>query len=433
MPASEQPAPSVDFLLSENHRLKRAVEELSILNDLARAIGASYDLQDILHTIVRRSLKALHAEQGVITLVDEQPDTPMRTLVRTMVSSSDRQPFELHQSLLGWMHINKTALIINDPDADEHFRGVQWDESINSLLCVPLIVKSELRGMLTIYNKKGFEDFSADDERVLTIIAAQSAQVIENARLYVQEQALVRMQEEMRLAYNIQINLLPKGPPKAPGYDIAGKSIPAQNVGGDFYNFIRVDTPRLAVCLGDISGKGISAALLMANLQATIRGQTHMEASATSCIQRANTLLYQSTGPSKFATAFYGILDVDQHQFSYCNAGHNPPFLYTDGDGPLSLQTGGVVLGFLEEAEFDESTVPLQPGDLLVIYSDGITEAMNAGEEEFEEERLQSIIREHRDAPSDTIIEKIIEAVEMHADGAPQADDMTLVVIRRNV
>ena len=217
MPSQASSNQALHSLEEENKRLKRAVDELSILNDLARAIGASLNTQEIIQTIVRRSLRALNAEQGVITLVEEQSVQSMRTLVRTMVSSSDREQFHLSQALLGWMHLNKKPIVINDPKTDERFQGIPWDESIHSLLAVPMMVKSELRGVVSIYNKKEGQPFTEDDQRLLAIIAAQSAQVVENARLYEKERALARMQEDVRLAARIQSELLPKASPSIPG------------------------------------------------------------------------------------------------------------------------------------------------------------------------------------------------------------------------
>jgi len=272
--------PSQKTLQEENQRLKRAVEELSILNDLARAIGASLNTQEIIQTIVRRSLRAINAEQGVITLVDEQQQGTMKTLMRTMENSGDHEQFHFDQALLGWMHLNKKPLVMNDTKHDERFPDVPWSDSIRSLISVPMMVKSGLRGVLTVYNKKADALFSDDDQRLLAIIASQSAQVVENARLNEQEQTLILMQEEVRLASRIQTELLPKQPPKIQGYDIAGKAVPAQTVGGDYFDFIPIDEHRIAVCLGDVSGKGLPASLLMANLQATLRGQTLSNISA---------------------------------------------------------------------------------------------------------------------------------------------------------
>lgn len=423
-------ANKVQDLLDENRRLRHAVEELSILNDLARAIGASLDPQEIMNTIIRRSLRAINAEQGVITLVDLAND-PMKTLVRAMVSSTGHEEFHLTQSLLGWMHLNKKPLLINSPRTDERFRGVKWDDSITSLLCVPMMIKSELKGVITVYNKKGGAGFSDNEQRLLSIIAAQSAQVVENARLNERERQLLKMQEELKLASKIQSDLLPKAAPEIPGYEIAGKSIPAHVVGGDYFDFIPMNDRRLAICVGDVAGKGLPASLLMANTQATVRGQTLVNASARECMERSNKLLFHSTSPEKFVTMFYSILDVSSHQLSYTNAGHESPYLLSTTAALYRLAVGGVPLSTLEQFPFEEETIRMRPDDVLVICSDGVPEAMDLNQVQFGEERLSNLLNKLRNVSAAGVIDGIVAAVREHAGAAPQADDITVVVVRR--
>src|SRR6056297_3173543 len=170
----------IQELSAKNKRLRRAVDELSTLNELALDIGGSIDSEEIMRTIIGRSIRSIGAEQGDITLVDEDKEDTAKTLVRSMVSSSKHSAVHLNRNLLGWMQINKKPLMINDPENDSRFRNVQWEESIHSLLSAPLMVRSKLIGILTIYNKKGDEEFTDQDQRLLSIIATQSAQVVEN-------------------------------------------------------------------------------------------------------------------------------------------------------------------------------------------------------------------------------------------------------------
>ena len=422
---------SISALQEENERLKRAVEELSILNDLARAIGASINSQEIIQTIVRRSIRALNAEQGVITLVEEESQDSMKTLVRTMVSSGDQEQYHFNQTLLGWMHINKKPLVINDPRNDDRFRGVRWDDSVHSLISVPMVMKSELRGVITVYNKKENKTFSDNDQRLLAIIAAQSAQVVENARLNEREQMLMRMQEEVRLASKIQMELLPSSSPDVAGYSVAGRTIPAQVVGGDYFDFIAIDDHRIAVCLGDVTGKGLPASLLMANLQATLRSHTLNVESPKLCLERSNRLLFQSTSPEKFATVFYAILDSQKHTLFFSNAGQDHPFHISTSKQIQRLKTGGIPLGMLGEFTYEEESISLEPGDTLVIYSDGVTEAMNKNGDQFGEERLASVLATSTGDTVDAIIGRIVDAVKQHAGSTPQSDDVTIVVVKR--
>jgi sigma-B regulation protein RsbU (phosphoserine phosphatase) len=294
-----------------------------------------------------------------------------------------------------------------------------------------MMVKSTLVGVLTVYNKRDGATFTDEDQRLLAIIAGQSAQIVENARLYEDERALQKMKEEVRLAATIQMDLLPKTPPVVPGYDIAGVSIPAQLVGGDAYDFIPVDDTHLAVCLADVSGKGLPASLLMANVQATLRGQTLASPTAAVCVQRANKLLHQSTSSDKFVTLFYSRLDISNHTLTYCNAGHDNPFHFSGTGAPQRLATGGLVLSIMEDFPYQEEVIHLSPGDVVVVYSDGITEAVDSAQVQFGDKKIESVVSARTSLGAAGIIDGIIGAVREHAGTAPQADDMTIVVIKR--
>jgi len=184
---------TLQALQRENELLRRAVNELSILNELATAIGSAHDLTDVIHTIVQRSLRAVEAEQGVITLVDEARDDAMKTLIRTTIESGEHAPFRPDPLLLGWMQRHKTPLLLNDPHHDAQFRHIPWDASVRSVLSVPMMTQSRLLGILTLYNKRDAEGFQYADQRLLSIIAAQSAKVVENARLHDERDDILRL------------------------------------------------------------------------------------------------------------------------------------------------------------------------------------------------------------------------------------------------
>ncbi len=421
----------IEKLERENKRLRRALEELSTLNELSRAIGASTDSHRIMQTIIRRSLDAVTAEQGEINLVAKEQVDTMKTLVRTMSSSSQQQPFRASQILMGWMQINKQPIIINKPQEDPRFMSVKWDDSIKSVLSAPLIAKSSLVGLLTVYNKKGAEGFSEEDKRLLSIIATQSAQIVENARLYEEEKALQKMQEEMRAAYQIQMNLLPEEPPAISGYDIAGRSTPAQNIGGDYFDFIELNDKRWAYTLGDITGKGMPAAMLMANLQAIIRTNALAHPEPAQCIANANDLLCKSTGDDKFATIFHSVLHPQTGVLHYCNAGHNNPVIIRKNGEKEMLQTGGIMIGWIPGLDFEQGAAELREGDVLAVYSDGVTEAENPQEEEFGDQRLLDLLYEHRDLSATNLTDKVFEQVNVFAGQAVQFDDITVMIIKR--
>jgi sigma-B regulation protein RsbU (phosphoserine phosphatase) len=425
----------LDQLRTENYRLRMAVEELSILNEIATAITSTMDLDRVVELIVQKCVKHLKVEQGAVWLLGEnEQGAPLQTMVRKLDSVSNGLPFRLDAQVTGWMLKNQKPLLVNDFLTDERFQITKGENlSIHSLLAVPLQQKGKMIGLLTVFNKRGEEGFTDDDRRLLTIIAAQSAQIIEAARLYLEEQQLQRMQQDMNLAKEIQFNLLPKTVPEIRGYDAYGISIPAKEVGGDYYDFITIEDDKVALCLGDVSGKGMPAALLMANLQATLRGQTMACVCARECLERSNHLLYHSTDAEKYATLFYGILNLKNHMLCFANAGHNNPFLVSKDGKVERLKTIGIPLGFMEEFDFSEHSVSFEPGDTMVLFSDGISEAMNAFEEEFEEERLLQVIKEGSQLTMRDLVDEIISAVSKYTGDTPQTDDMTLLAVKRNV
>lgn len=420
-------------LEEENRRLQRAVEELSILNEIASAISSTMSLSEIVDSIVAKCVRHLRVEQTSVQLLEQQAqNAELRTMVRRVDTRvSDQRPLRFGDQLTGWMLKHQQPLLVNDLGTDDRFQRIASDSlSIQSFLSVPLLLKGTLIGLLSVFNKRE-GTFTKEDQRLLSIIATQSAQVIENARLYEGEQNLRLIEEELRVAHHTQMRLLPSEMPSIEGYDIYGTSTPARNVGGDYFDFIVVDEQRIAICLGDVTGKGMPAALLMSNVQATVRGQTLQDLPPDECLSHANDLLVRTTEPHMFVTLFYGILDTVSDTFTYSNGGHNPPFLFS-GDDRSELTEGGLIVGIMENSVYESGAVTLSAGDVLVIFSDGITEAMNATELMFEEDRLCQAIKACRDLSAEEIAAKVVEAVRVFAGDVEQADDMTLVVVKRS-
>ncbi len=420
-------------LRNENQRLRRAVEELSSLNEIANAVGSTLSLDRILDLIVQQCLSHLEVEQGAVMLLDEQRDKkPFETMVRRANPSAGQLPYRFDAQLTGWMLKNKKPLLINDFFTDDRFHAFTDGEfPIRSLLSVPLLSKGRMIGLLSTFNKNADDGFSQDDQRLLSIIATQSAQAIENARLLEEEQALLRMQDELRLACEIQTQLLPTVTPRIEGYDIAGIAIPAKEVGGDYYDFIEIDEEHIAFCLGDVSGKGMPASLLMANLQAAVRMQAMHNEAIDASLDRLNRLLFCSTAAEKFATFFYAVLNTRTNELRYANAGHQYPYHFTSEGDYSELASTGVVLGILESTSFEEKTLKFEEGELLVVYSDGITDAVNLKDEEFGENKLIQCIRKNLPNKASDIVDDIFRTVQQHSGDAAQMDDMTLLVIKR--
>lgn len=422
----------LERLTEENLRLKKSVEELSMLNDLARILSSTLALDQIMDKVVSASVKALGAEQGTVHLLEKaESQDQFRTLIRKADATTPEWKYRLDVVLSGWMIKNRQPLLINDFKNHKLFQGTQaLDEKIRSLLSAPLICKGRLIGVLNLFNKKQGNLFSDDDQRLLSIIASQSAHVIENARLYKEEKQLRQFEQELEMARKIQRQLLPKEKPSVAGFDIAGTTHAAKVVGGDYFDFIKLKDERWAIALGDVSGKGIPAAMLMSNLQATLRNQALTTPSIRECISNANDLLYLNTESNKFVTLFYGVLDPNSKKFAYVNAGHNFPFLMNKDGAFKTLETGGVVLGMLPNCPYDKDELQLNPGDILLIYSDGVTEAENQMEQLFGEEQLQMCIRENQDRNAEQILANINQAIKAFSGPKDQDDDITMIVIK---
>jgi sigma-B regulation protein RsbU (phosphoserine phosphatase) len=421
----------ISRLEKENNRLKNSLQELSLLNEISIAIGSTNALDKIIELIIQKCVKYFQVEQAVVMLLDPQKTTPFHTVVRSADESMISLPYRLDSQLTGWMLLNNKPLLVNDLYSDKRFSLSKNDDiGIKSLLCAPLMLKGKMIGLISLFNKKK-EEFTENNQRLLSIIASESAQILENARLLKEEQAYQAVRAELEVAKNIQQKLLPEELPKMDGFEIAAVNIPANEVSGDYYDLIEINKQKFALGLGDISGKGMPAALLMANLQATLRGQVIFNDLAKDCINYANTLLFKSTESNKFATLFFTLVDIENKVLSCCNAGHDQPILLKKSGDIIRLKTGGIPLGFMQDFVFEEESIVMEPGDTLIMYSDGITEAMDEEGQEYSEEKLLALCNEFSYLSADEIKKRIVSAVHSHARNVPQSDDMTLLILKR--
>jgi len=411
-------------------KLQRAVGELSILNEIAVAISSTMKVEEITKLIISKCVKRIGVEQGAVTILKEDQAEPLKTFVRVMDDKLENIPYRLGMSLTGWMLKNQKPLLINNINTDERFSGISLETGkIKSVLSVPLKVKNKMIGLISLFNKRG-EGFTPEDQRLLSIIAIQSAQTIENARLYEEERKLLALEEDLKIARHIQQSLLPKENPTIEGIEIFGLSIPAKQVGGDYYDFIQIDAYHLGIAIADVSGKGTPAALLMANLQAGLRGQALITPSVKETVTKVNFMLSRFIDIDKFVTLFYGILDIKNKTLTYTNAGHNFPFLLARDGNLRKLEKGGIILGMLDSFVYEEETVQLNPHDLMLLYTDGLTEAMNQRDEMFEEERLLRLLKDNQEISAEKLSQKIVDSVLSFQGNLPQGDDMTLVLVK---
>jgi sigma-B regulation protein RsbU (phosphoserine phosphatase) len=375
----------------------------------------------------------LNAEDGTVSLLEkEDEDMKFLTMIRRQDLTQQRVPIHLDHQITGWMLRKQIPLLSNDLGVDDRFTlPPETGTSIRNMLCVPLIAKGDLIGYLAVFNKKNGAKFEDKDRRLLVIIASQSAQIIENSRLYEEEKEYLMLKEEMKVATQIQNNLLPDKNPEILGYEIVAFNIPAKEVGGDYYDFIELDEMTLGFCIGDITGKGMPAALLMASLQASLRSQALINRETNICVENINKLLYRNTEASKFATLFYGMLDRQNHKIHYCNAGHDQPLVFRANKLHSKLEVTGMLLGVVDEAKYECKSISLEPDDIVVIYTDGITEAMNKDSEEFGFDRTVNVIEDNAEESASFILQQIYEQVNSHSSGYQQSDDITIMVIKR--
>ncbi len=401
------------------------------MNEIATAVSSTMPMEEINKLIVGKCLTRIRAEQGYISLVDSQEKPGnTHTLVRVFDRSTLSVPFRLGITLTGWMVKNQTPLLVNDALSDERFQGTEWNGvSIRSVLAVPLKVKNKLIGFMSLFNKKE-GDFSAEEQRLLSIVGMSVASIIEQARLYAKEREAAVMEEDLRAAKTIQQNLLPKTVPQIPGFDLAGTMVPAKEVGGDYFDYLALPEARWGFVVADVAGKGLPAAMLMSNLQATIRGQSAVTSSCAQCVAIANRMLKASISPGQFVTLFLSALEPAKKSLSYCNAGHNPPYLFKPDGSFKELTVGGPLLGPFDGLDYAEEKVQFLSGDVLVIFSDGVTEANGEAGEMFGEPRLLESVKPVLAGTAPEILSAVTESVRRFAGKTPAADDLTLMVIK---
>jgi sigma-B regulation protein RsbU (phosphoserine phosphatase) len=310
-------------------------------------------------------------------------------------------------------------------------------ENLGTQILLPLAARGNLLGMISLGPKLSEQPYSRTDLRLLRNVATQTGLALENCRLtsaIVAETAQrARLNREIEIAREVQERLFPQRIPNVLGLECAGTCRPASRVGGDYFDFLSLPGGGLGIAIGDVSGKGIPAALLMASLQASLRGQTLDGArDLATLMARVNRLVHDASPDNRYATFFYAQFDPATRRLDYVNAGHNPPFLFRgDGSEVVRLKEGGMVVGLMPDAVFTQSSVTLRPGDTFVGFTDGISEAMNAEDEEWGETRLEEVLHTAGGGLGAThLIERILERADGFVAGAPQYDDMTLVVVR---
>jgi phosphoserine phosphatase RsbU/P len=304
-------------------------------------------------------------------------------------------------------------------------------KDLNVTVLIPLRFKSESKGVILLCDRLSKEEYSDTDVEFISSLGNLAVLSIENARLFKETLEKQKLEEEILIASEIQKGLLPRRLPEINGYDLATFNIPSKQVGGDYFDIIKKSNEEFIITIADVSGKGIPAALLMANLQATIHAYSSMLLSLSESTGKINNIIFENTDMTKFITFFWGVLSQNDNIFNYVNAGHNPPILLHRDGSVEYLEHGGVILGVMEtNIPYEETSVSLKKGDLLFFYTDGVSESMNSEHQEYTEERILQLIIQNKDESSQIIINKIYESIKQHSYGIPQYDDITMICLK---
>lgn len=416
-------------------------DELNIISKVSLTLLSPLSLDDTLQQVLECVFEVLPAaDRGYVMLLETLDGTSTATpelickaqKARRQANTSP-QEIQLSHSITEQVLKQCTSVLTSDAQQDPRFqeRHSIVLGGVRSVMAVPLAVENRVSGMVYVDSPYQTNRFTERDLQLLTLMAGVAAIRIENVRLLEVQQEQKRLANELAVASEIQLRLHPASPPAIPGYDLIGVSFPCYEVGGDYFDFIEKRDGRYVVALGDVSGKGTGAALLMSSVHAAVRAQATTRISATEVVGEINQYIYDNTPSNRFVTLFYSELDPRSHQLIYITAGHNPPLLVRASGEVSTLDIGGFPVGITPFAEYREGWAELQPGDVLVIYSDGVTESLDEEGEEFGETRLIEIVQKNRGRTAAGLRDRIDEALAKFVGKAKTVDDLTLVIVKR--
>ena len=413
--------------------LRDPFERLKVLYQVADSIRSILNTEELLEHILEILWRVVKPTRGVILLVDQEENVLEPVVVRS--NSGDNEEITISQGIVERAMSEQVAILVSDAVSDLRFSA---NESvaisrIRSAICAPLVVKEEVLGVIYVDTQElDLVSYTNDELELLSGIANQAALAISNARLYKQSLQQEALDRELEIARNIQTNLLPKMFPHTPGVEMAAMSLPARKVGGDFYDFIRLEDGRIAIVVADVSGKGVAAAILTATIRASVRMETHLGGrhGVAGVVAAVNRWTCRDASNNMFATMFYGVLNPTDMSFEFTNAGHVYPVIFRANGDIIPLETGGCFLGIMELVDYQSDFVTFAPGDMLVIYTDGVTDSHNADDEVFGLDRLMEVARNNREKNAVEIRDAIHAATLQFRGQHEQFDDLTLLVAK---
>ena len=405
---------------------------LSRILDVTRKLAAPFDLDTMLREVVEAAKSVLDAEGGSVWLADHDS----HELVMRVGSGIDAVRVPIGRGIVGECARSRTLVNVPDAYADPRFNP-EFDRRsgyrTRCLLTLPLVGHDDsLVGVLQIVNRRNGV-FDGGDERIAMALAAQCAVALQRVEMTERLLSAEKLKQEIAVARDIQLGTLPKGPPVLDGYDLAGVFRPADETGGDTYDFVPLGQGRVMVLMGDATGHGIGPALSATNVRAMLRVAQRIGAGLDDTFRHINDQLVEDLPEDRFVTAFLGLLDGPHHRLSYHSGGQGPLLHYHDADGTCDFQPPTTFpMGAMPQSAGREARqVVLEPGDVFALISDGVYEYEDASGKQFGEQGVADIIRRHRSKPMAELIGMLLMALETFSGGAAQNDDVTLVLIRR--
>ena len=419
-------ATSLKGVLSHEKEMEGGPQMRALIR-AGRELAGNMPLMELFKLIMNLSVEAVGATRGVLMTLEGK---------ELVVQAALGEGFRISNTVRDRVIKEKTSLLVRDARLDEAFadRMSIVQQQIRSMLAVPLQTDDRVIGLIYLDSPHFIKEFTKDDLSLLTVMATVAAIRIEHTRLAEVEQAERIHAKQLEQAAEIQRGLLPVQAPHVAGVDLAGYNAACHTVGGDYYDFLPYPDGRVGLLVGDVAGKGMPAALLMSSLQARVQVLFDDPTNLAALVTRLNRIISSNCPSNRFITFFIGVLEPKTGELTYVNAGHNPP-LVAHADGSVEkLEGTGLILGILPMATYQQGVCHLDPGDAVLLFSDGVTEAVRpTADEEFGEERLAEVLAGLRSQNADSIITSINQKVEDFTGGAPPADDITLVVAKRLV
>ena len=416
------------------------VDKLRMLLDITKTISRSLDLDEVLNLVMDTLDSLIPYDAAGIYLVKCSQPLPEWDGVRDESCVFQTQAVrgydiddlqELHlkmgEGLIG--HVAVSGKPFTSPDVRKEPRYINARGRTRSEMVAPIISNNEVIGVFDLESDE-LNAYAKDDLEVLGMLASQVAIIIEKVMLHDQLIEKKRLETQLEVARQVQLELLPARDPELEGFDISAYNFPTEEVSGDYYDWVRIYDDQIGIVIADVSGKGVPAALLMAFLRASLRAATHIGYAPHISMSKVNYLLWESIERNQFVTAFYGILDAANRTLAYSNAGHNPPFLM-EVDGTVHFEErGGVPLGMFRDTRYYEFFATIEPGQVLVLYTDGATEAMNRAREEYGRDRLVEAVRQCRHLGAREMIDFIHRDVLNWTEGLGATDDVTFFIVK---